>query len=358
MMHSVHSHQTNPQPLIDKGPIQRSRALDVGLRAFGEIFMDPDITEIAVNYPGVVFYEKKSVWHGIENKDITIDWCKSFSTAAATYNKDEISDVKPFLSCVLPGNERAQIVMPPACSDGTYSITIRKPSQMTLRLSDYAKQGFFNKIRPISNELTMEDQVLLELHRKQRIEDFLYKAIQYGKTIVIAGSTGSGKTTFMKALIEELARELRIITIEDTHEMFLDNHPNSVHLFYKKPGPDGKTISSPSDCLHSCLRMKPDRILLTELRGGETLDFIDVSSSGHSGSITSVHAGNCNIAWSVLASKAAQNPRAATLGKEIIKEMLYQTIDVLIHVNNETGGAGAGRYISEIWFDPTKKLAA
>lgn len=357
MLENLHSSNSSSSGIIiPNAQVSDSASVDYFLLVFQDLFKVPGVTEISVNYPGMVFYEENSVWKSKKDPSVDFKWALNLATAVAAYNNDEVGPAKPFLSAVLPGGERIQIVHPPACTDGTLSITIRRPSFLTRTLADYKKSGYFEKIKPISSELSADDFVLKELLLQKKYMEFLEKAVYYGKTIVIAGPTGSGKTTFMKALTEELPKHFRIITIEDTHELFMDNHPNTVHLFYKKPGVDGRTVSSPTDCLISCLRMKPDRILLAELRGAETLDFIDVASSGHSGSITSLHAGSAKEAFFRMVTMASQNPRASTLGNETIKAMLYQCIDVIVHCNNDHSGMAGARHMSEIWFEPEKKF--
>ena len=115
------------------------------------------------------------------------------------------------------------------------------------------------------------------------------EAVKNGKNIVICGETGSGKTTFMKTLIDFIPFTDRVITIENAKEIKFYEHKNYVQLFYPSEAKLGDPVTS-STLLKSCLRMKPDRILLAEVRGGETYDFLNVISSGHNGSMTSCHA--------------------------------------------------------------------
>ena len=210
----------------------------------------------------------------------------------------------PIVSAVLPNGERSQFVMPPACKDGTISITIRKPGFTVRTLDSYVKDGFFNHVCTVQ-ALPDADQELLELGAKmqdcdsleelaQKRANFLIRAVELGKNIVIAGETGSGKTTFMKALMQAIPTDERIITIEDVPELMwgLPNHKNQVNLLYPSEAKEDSIITAAS-LMRSCLRMKPDRILLAELRGGETFDFLNVCLSGHGGTITSCHAGTC-----------------------------------------------------------------
>ncbi|WP_188012754.1 P-type DNA transfer ATPase VirB11 [Photobacterium damselae] len=318
---------------------------------------DPDITEIAINRPYELWIEKASKWTCFEVKELEFDRLMSMATSVASFTENNISITTPILSAVLPRGERVQFVIPPACEAGTVSITIRKPSLISRTLADYQNDGFFDRIRPISNQLSPIDSKLLALHQQNQIMEFLRLAVISEKNIVIAGGTGSGKTTFMGALIEEIPLSERLITIEDVHELLLKSHANKVHLLYPSEALPSDPVTS-AKLLKSCLRMKPDRILLAELRGAETFDFINVNASGHGGSITSCHAGSCTLTFERLAMMAMQNPQGQALPYDVIKKLLFQVVDIVIHVHNEIHALDPkdlGRYITEIWFDPTTK---
>ncbi len=129
---------------------------------------------------------------------------------------------------------------------------------------------------------------------------------------MFAGATGSGKTSFMKTLIEHIPIESRIITIEDTAEVKFYKHKNYVHLYYDAAATNDSIVTSAS-LLKSCLRMKPDRILLSEIRGAESWDFLKVVASGHSGSMTSLHAGNIKEAIEGIIARCFQIKSAIIL---------------------------------------------
>ena len=164
------------------------------------------------------------------------------------------------------------------------------------------------------------------------------------------GPTGSGKTTWTKALIREIPPEERLVTIEDAQELVLDQHPNHVRLFYSKDD-QGLARVTPKQLLESCLRMKPDRILLAELRAEEAFDYLRNVNSGHPGSITSVHAASAALAFEQLVLLIKQSRAGAELARADIKSLLYQLVDVVIQFGRE----GRERVISEIWYEPTRK---
>ena len=135
-------------------------------------------------------------------------------------------------------------------------------------------------------------------------------AVRARKNILVSGATGSGKTTWTKALIREIPGDERLVTIEDARELVLDGHPNHVRLFYSKDD-QGLARVTPKQLLECCLRMKPDRILLAELRAEEAFDYLRNVNSGHPGSITSVHATSAELAFEQLVLLVKQSAAAA-----------------------------------------------
>ncbi len=166
----------------------------------------------------------------------------------------------------------------------------------------------------------------------------------------ICGPTGSGKTTWTKALIREIPGDERLITIEDAKELVLDQHPNHVRLFYSKDG-QGLARVTPKQLLEACLRLYPSRILLAELRAEEAFDYLRNVNSGHPGSITSVHAASAELAFEQLVLLVKQSRGGQELTRSYIKSLLYQLVDVVI----QFGVEHHERYIKEIWYVPDAK---
>jgi type IV secretion system protein VirB11 len=317
---------------------------------------DPSITEICINRPYEIFCETQGKWSRHENSTLSLAHLHSLATAIARFAQNDISDTNPILSAQLPHGERIQIVFPPACEADSISITIRKPSQAILALEEYETQQFFAHIRPIHHAVLPEEEALMQLKETKQYRVFLEQAVKLGKVVVVAGSTGSGKTTLMKSLMQVIPTHERLITIEDVPELFLPKHPNHVHLFYPSENSEEQmTFLNATTLLRSCLRMKPDRILLAELRGGETFDFINIAASGHGGSITSLHAGSVALAFERLTLMMLQNPQGRKLPVAIIRRLLYQVIDIVVHIHNRTTD---GRHITELWYEPQKKYGA
>lgn len=316
--------------MIDKGSSLKHYISSL----FGEIFYDPNITEIAINKIGELWIEKNSVWECIKSDSITNENLHYFANASATYSNNKLNDKTPILSATMPDGERLQIIMPPACDDNQFSITIRKPNDKVFSLDDYEKKGFFNDI-VLGEAIDINNEILNQFLTKKDYKNFIQHAVNCGtKNIVIAGATGSGKTTFMKSLVVHIPHDERLITIEDVREIKSDVHLNMVNLLYPSEKQD---IISPTKLLKSCLRMKPDRILLAELRAGETFDYINVISSGHGGSLTSIHAGSYDEAVRRLISMAMQNETGKSVPYETLKEIILQAIDVIMIIENHKG---------------------
>ena len=191
---------------------------------------------------------------------------------------------------------------------------------------------------------------LLKLLQTENYKAFMRLAVVSRKNILVSGPTGSGKTTWTKALIREIPSEERLITIEDAQELVLDRHPNHVRLFYSKDD-QGLARVTPKQLLESCLRMKPDRILLAELRAEEAFDYLRNVNSGHPGSITSVHAASAELAFEQLVLLVKQSRGGQELPRADIKQLLYLLVDVVIQFGVERHR----RFIKEIWFEPGRK---
>jgi type IV secretion system protein VirB11 len=347
-----------PQNNTTQKPLDRSTSLRELLRPLAPFLGDDGVTEVAINRPGEVWTERGSLWRYHALPSVTLEVLRSMAITAARFASQDISENKPLLSATLPEGERLQVVLPPACEAGTVSLTIRKPAKTNRSLSDYEGQGFFQHIRPKTKGPTPNDEKLIQLHRQKAYGEFFRLAVRSQKVIVVAGETGSGKTTLMKALMEEIPSEERILTIEDVPELFLKNHPNHVHLFYPSEAKEEENAPvTAASLLRSCLRMKPTRILLAELRGGETFDFLNVAASGHGGTITSCHAGSVELTFERLALMVLQNRQGRMLPYEVIRRLLNQVIDVVVHVHNDIH-QGLGRHITELWFDPSTKQEA
>ena len=207
-------------------------------------FLDQEgITEIAINRPGEVWYEQYGIWYKHDNADITNKLLYSFAIALASFNETSIDDLRPVLSGTLETGERLQVVVYPATEKDIISVTLRKPSRHTFSHEFYVQQKFYERVKIVQYS-DADRQELVRLYEERNIAGFMEKAVAQGKTIVFAGATGSGKTSFMKTLVDYIPLSCRLITIEDTSEMTFNKHQNYVQLFYT-----GRcSLFSSSDC--------------------------------------------------------------------------------------------------------------
>lgn len=323
------------------------------LLGIGQHMDSSDVTEICINRPGELYLETRDGWRRNDVPMLTFERARQFCTAVVNESNtgQRITDADPMVSLTFPTGQRAQFVIPPACDSGRVSITIRLPAKFSKSLEEYESDGFFAEILEQAEDIGEHDRELLALQRARRYADFFRRAVQFRKNIVVAGATGSGKTTFMKSLVNHIPEDERLVTIEDARELFL-RQPNVVHLLYSKGGQSTSNVTARS-CMEACLRMKPDRIILAELRGDESFYFIRNCASGHPGSITSCHAGSTTQAWDQLALMVKASAEGAGLEFEVIKRLLRMTIDIVVHIKAHAGR----RHISGIDFDPARMRA-
>lgn len=320
----------------------------------GDHIQSMDVTEICINRPGELYLETREGWRRDEVPSLTFERARQFCTSIVNESNtgQRITDADPMVSLTFPTGQRAQFVIPPACDAGRVSITIRLPSRLGRTLDEYERDGFFAEIPEQVGGIEDQDLELLELRRARDYAQFFRKAVRYRKNIVVAGATGSGKTTFMKSLVDHIPDQERLVTIEDARELFL-RQPNVVHLLYSKGGQSTGNVTAKT-CMEACLRMKPDRIILAELRGDESFYFIRNCASGHPGSITSCHAGSTTQTWDQLALMVKASAEGAGLEFEVIKRLLRMTIEIVVHIKAHAGR----RFITGIDFDPERALAA
>ena len=325
-------------------------ALDLNLRALRPILSRADVTELCINQPGHAYLETRSGWCRESLPFATFEWCRRLAKLVANSTRQRIDEESPILSASLPSGERIQIVLPPATSAGCVALSIRRPSDQVWSIDELSASGIFRKTLRATTDLDPIEEELLQLLKNQNYEAFMRLGVKSRKNILVSGPTGSGKTTWTKALIREIPSDERLITIEDAQELVLDRHPNHVRLFYSKDD-QGLSRVTPKQLLESCLRMKPDRILLAELRAEEAFDYLRNVNSGHPGSITSVHAASAELAFEQLVLLVKQSRGGQELPRADIKNLLYLLVDVVVQFGVERHE----RFIKEIWYDPGRK---
>jgi type IV secretion system protein VirB11 len=339
---------SDPSPTVRSG--QEASALGLTLRALRPLLANDDVMELCINRPMEAFLETRDGWHREPLPFADFDWCSRLAKLVANSTQQRIDATAPLLSASLPTGERVQIVIPPATTAGCVAIAIRRPADKVWSIEELGRRGIFRSTRQAGQRLDDTEEELLRLLSSSDYEAFMRLAVRSRKNILVSGPTGSGKTTWTKALIREIPSDERLVTIEDAKELVLDQHPNHVRLFYSKDD-QGVARVTPKQLLESCLRMKPDRILLAELRADEAFDYLRNVNSGHPGSITSVHATSAELAFEQLVLLVKQNPGGRELARHDIKSLLYLLIDVVIQFGVERHE----RFIKEIWFDPERK---
>jgi type IV secretion system protein VirB11 len=317
-------------------PLQRCLELD-------------DVTELVVNRPGELAIERAGGWEWRDAPDLTETWLATLAKAAAAFTAQDVTDETPICSTVLPQGERCQIVLPPAAE--RLSLTLRKPSAVTFDLDAFARGGLFDAVAVATNDLSADETALMALRDAGDWPDFFRLAVKSRRNVLISGATGSGKTTFAKGLVQLIPSEERLLTIEDARELVVP-HRNAVHLLYAKDG-QGLAKVGPKQLLESALRMRPDRILLQELRDGTAFFYLRNINTGHPGSITTIHADSAVLAFEQLTLLVKESEGGRDLARDDIRALLHLLVDVVVQMRRVDG-----RFrMTEVWYDPLRKRA-
>ena len=322
-------------------------ALETYLLPFKNIFAEEGVNELMINKPGEAWVEKKGDQRLELIPEVDIDHLLGLGRLVAQSTDQKISEENPLLSATLPNGYRIQIVFPPAVEPNLAAFAIRKGSTMHLSLDAYAKMGAFDNTS--TEEMVDENNAILCNYLKEKkIKEFIRHAVLCKKNIVISGGTSTGKTTFTNAALGEIPTHERLITVEDAREVQLHNHPNKVHLLASKGG-QGRAKVTTQDLIEACLRLRPDRIIVGELRGSEAFSFLRAINTGHPGSISTLHADAPSMALEHLKLMVMQ----AGLGMppDEIKKYILAVVDIVVQLKRGTGGK---RFVSEIYFKGMK----
>lgn len=314
------------------------------LELFQPHLQDQNVSEICVNRPGELWVERggKAGMEKFITPDITDNNLMNLAYQIARTTRQAINSENPMLSANLPTGERIQIVIPPVSQKGV-ALSIRKQCVRSMSLDDYQKAGAFVNVSFISTNLKKEDSTPLKAAASAGdFKNFIREAARTKKNIIISGGTSTGKTTLLNAILGDIDQNERIITIEDTPEISLP-HENSLSLLASKGEQSAAKITI-QNLLEASLRLRPDRILLGELRGKEAYSFLRAINTGHPGSLTTVHADTSYGAMEQIALMVMQ----ANLGlkHEEIMRYICSIIDVVIQLRRIDGR----RVVSEIWY--------
>ncbi|HVF82549.1 MAG TPA: P-type DNA transfer ATPase VirB11 [Sphingomicrobium sp.] len=319
--------------------------LRIYLDPFARFLDSPDVTDIYVNAPGEVWIETLGgsiVRHDAPQVTETHLWRLARQIAAVTHQG--ISREHPLLAATLPAGPRVQIIAPPA-TRGPLAMAIRKHVAAGLSLNCLDAAGAFKCARASDRRPATRTE-MDEFYLARNWPAFLSAAVRSRKTIVVSGGTSTGKTTFLNALIGEIDRDERLVLIEDTPELRC-THANSVGLVAAR-GSGGEAQVDAEDLLVASLRLRPDRIILGEVRGPEAFTFLRAVNTGHPGSLTTIHADSSagvieQMALLVLAS-------GGRLSRAEIACTVTNAVDIFVHLERNDGR----RLVTEITW-PTRQ---
>lgn len=330
---------------------------DAYFAPIASFFGRDDVTECVINRPFEVGLETRGGWEWFKAPQLDYKWLRKLCDLMAGVTRQDVDAEHPVVSSVLPGGARVQCLVPPAVPNETVSITIRKASAVTWSITDFENRGLFQRTRAADNGMSAEDHELAALRDDGKWPQFFRRAVEARKNILISGATGSGKTSFSKGLIKLIPEQERLLTIEDTRELVVP-HRNVVHMTYSKDG-NGLQKVGPKELLESALRMRPDRILLQELRDGTAFFYLRNVNSGHPGSITTVHANTAEGALEQLTLLVKESPGGADLHRDDIRGLLKALVDVVVQMRRypPTNGTPAQYRMTEVLFRPEDRGA-
>lgn len=279
-----------------------------GLGVLGQIIDDPDITEVMINGYMDIFVEKGG---GLTRHSQHFESRQELETIITKFVSDAgraVSESDPIVDTRLSDGSRVNVVMPPIALNGPI-VTIRRFPKDPMTVEKLIQYG----------SITPEIAEVLRLLVKSRYNIF------------ISGGTGSGKTTFLNALSNFIPSDERIITIEDSAELQIQNVENLVRLETRNAGPDGSGAITIQALIKSALRMRPDRIVVGEVRGAEALDMLQAMNTGHDGSISTGHANSTADMLSRLETMVLQGAEGMPL--EAIRQQIGSALDIIVHLS-------------------------
>lgn len=305
---------------------------------------DPATEELCINKPGEIWVRQRGVF---ERHDMPLDLgtLEHIAVLAASLRHQDVGERNPLCSTELPGGERLQICIPPVVPRGTISLTIRKHSETIDPLAGiagrYRVEGW-NRWKP--KKQRRDHQPLLDLFDAGDIDAFLLASVEARLNILACGATGSGKTRFNKMLIGAIDPSYRVITIEDAMELMI-RQANHVRLLYSK-GDQGVASITAEDLIEAAMRMRPDVLILGEMRDAAAWSYLMEVLSGHKGSISSIHGSNPVQAVKRFFALVKGSAKGSQWDDKTLVDMMEDAVDLIVPFNNE----GATYSIGEVWF--------
>ncbi|MDY4742913.1 MAG: CpaF family protein [Lachnospira sp.] len=271
-----------------------------------ELLEDDSITEIMINGYDNIFYEREGRIEKWNKKFESADKLADIAQRIAAMSNKIVNESTPIVDTRLEDGSRVNIVLPPVAINGPI-ITIRK---------------FYD------SPLTMEKLVRIGTVTEEAAQ-FLKRLVQGKYNIFISGGTGSGKTTFLNALSEFIPEDERVITIEDSAELQLHNIKNLVRLEARNANSEGNNAVSIRDLIRSSLRMRPDRIIVGEVRGVEAVDMLQAMNTGHDGSLSTGHS---NSPRDMLSRIETMVLMGMEIPIEAVRQQISSAVDIIVHL--------------------------
>ena len=319
----------------DVGDEDKYKAIDwvidsvFGLGVLEQLIQDESVSEIMINGPAHLFYEKQGILYEKKSPFRDDEEVRALIDRIVGPLGRRIDESSPMVNARLVQGHRVHAIIPPLALDGPV-LTIRKFKQHLMTLGDYIDNG------------SMEESVA----------QFLKWAVLSRKNIAVTGGTGSGKTTLLNSLSNEINLKERIITIEDSAELRFETHPHVVRLEARPRNSEGVGEVSIRDLVISSLRMRPDRIVVGECRGGEALDMLQAMNTGHDGSLTTLHA---NSPYEVIMRLVSMVRYAADLPVDVIEEQIASALNLIVQTVRLPSGKRIVCELAEFSYDTEKR---
>lgn len=294
-----------------------------GLGILDSIMKDAQITEVMINGPEDVFVEKAGALSKLEQKFENEKQLEDIIQKIVGQAGREVNQANPIVDTRLADGSRVNVVLPPVSLNGA-TVTIRKFSKSPMTIQQLLKYG----------SLTNETAYVLEL------------LVRAKYNIFISGGTGSGKTTFLNAVSHYIPHDERVITIEDSAELQIEGIDNLVRLETRNANASGSGAVTIRNLIKSSLRMRPERIVVGEVRGGEALDMLQAMNTGHDGSLSTGHANSTTDMLSRLETMVLQGSEGLPL--EAIRQQIASAVDIIIHLSRLRDKTRRTMEISEI----------
>jgi type IV secretion system protein VirB11 len=292
---------------------------------------DPEVTEIVIQSIGDVGVERNGTWRWYERDDLDFDHLDGIGILAGYMLAKDFDPAHPICMTTLPDGQRCTLIRPPVTPRGTISITIRIPSRAVHTVHDADFPDLMQAAAQRLGQRSATDADLATLYRAKDWPAFFSLAVRSRKTIVATGAVGSGKTTFLKRLMQEIPLHERIVTIEDTDEFGVLPQRNRVSLFY------GSANVTAEDAVAASLRMRPDRIMMQELRGPEAFAYLRALASGHPGGQTTWHAEDGDP-WTPLALMVKTSEAGSTIPDDKLDQIMRAFIDIVVFCKRDEHG--------------------